>query len=334
MEPTHSLNFPNANLDRIRTPSFVYDEKRLTESALNLRSIGKKTGCKVLFSLKSFAVVDALQLIAPMINGFASSSLFEAILARSLVRATGTVHITTPSFRPDEIDDLAKICDYISFNSLSQWGRLREIVGDRARCGLRVNPQLSFINDDRYNPCRKHSKLGVPLDTLKNVLSNGLGELGQASGIHFHTNCESTTLDPLLATVQYLDSHFGSLLARLEWINLGGGYQYDEINSLVPLNQAVDLLHRKYGLEVFIEPGEAIVGSAGYLISSVVDVFDSEGKTLAILDTSVNHMPQVFEYQYRPDVWNSIRSGKYSYILAGATCLAGDLFGEYTLMLR
>lgn len=319
---------PNLSVDTPQTPAFVYDETVLKQAVERVRCIGEQASCQVLFSLKSFAVVDALHLISPLIDGFASSSLFEATLARHIM-SHGSVHITTPSFRLDEINHLAELCDYVSFNSLPQWGRLREIVGDRARCGLRVNPQLSFVNDDRYNPCRKYSKLGVPLDTLKNALSSGFDELGQASGIHFHTNCESTTLDPLLATVQYLDSHFASLLTRLEWINLGGGYQYDEINSLEPLYQAVDLLQRKYGLEVFIEPGEAIVGNAGYIISSVVDLFDSEGKTLAILDTSINHMPQVFEYQYRPDVSNSTQSGKYSYILAGATCLAGDLFGEY-----
>jgi len=267
--------------------------------------------------------------MAPMLDGFASSSLFEATLARELIANNGTVHITTPSFRPDEINDLAERCDYISFNSLSQWNRFSGIVGSRARCGLRVNPQLSFVKDDRYNPCRKHSKLGVPLNTLTSALSNGFGELGQVTGIHCHTNCESTTLDPLLATVQYLDLQLASLLPKLEWINLGGGYQYDEINSFEPLYQAVDLLQRKYGLEVFVEPGEAIVGDAGYIISSVVDLFDSEGKNLAILDTSTNHMPQVFEYQYRPDVSNSNQFGKYGYILAGATCLAGDIFGEY-----
>ena len=150
-----------ASLDRIRTPCFVYDENHLTESASNLSTVGKQVGCKVLFSLKSFAIVDALQLMAPMLNGFASSSIFEAVLARSIVKTTGTVHITTPSFRPDEVDNLAELCDYVSFNSLSQWIRFRPIVGSRARCGLRVNPQLSFVNDDRYNPCRKYSKLGV-----------------------------------------------------------------------------------------------------------------------------------------------------------------------------
>jgi carboxynorspermidine decarboxylase len=317
------------DVSSLTTPAFVYDEKSIRETLTFVKSLANEVGCNLLFSLKSFTVVEALTMMAPMLDGFASSSLFEAALARSIVKKTGTVHITTPSLRADEIDNLAEICDYVSFNSLPQWGRLRKIVGDRARCGLRVNPQLSFVNDDRYNPCRKHSKLGVPLTSLRDAMTNGFEKLGRVSGIHFHTNCESTTLDPLLATVQYLDLNLADLLTRLEWINLGGGYQYDEIDSLEPLYRAVNLLRQKYELDVFIEPGEAIVGGSGYIVSSVVDLFCSDGKTLAILDTSVNHMPQIYEYQYRPDVSNSTPSGKYSYILAGATCLAGDIFGEY-----
>jgi carboxynorspermidine decarboxylase len=260
-----------------------------------------------------------------MFDGFSASSFFEAKLAREIASKNKTVHITTPSLVSDEIEALAESCDFISFNSLSQLERFGTVVESRASCGLRVNPQMSFVKDERYNPCRAHSKLGVPL----NQLNNDYQTLPPIKGIHFHTNCESTSLDPLLATVQHLDSNLDNILEKVEWVNLGGGYQYDEIASLEPLYKAVDLLNCKYNVEVFIEPGEAIVGNAGNIISSVVDLFDSGGKTLAILDTTVNHMPQVYEYQYRPEISGTNSHGNYSYILAGASCLAGDIFGEY-----
>jgi carboxynorspermidine decarboxylase len=317
------------DFERVRTPAFVYDEDLIKREVGRLRFMTSELNCKALFSLKSFAAVDALRLMAPMLDGFAASSLFEATLAREVIGDRGTVHITTPGFRPDEIDSLAEVCDYISFNSLQQWERFRGGVGDHARCGLRVNPRLSFVEDERYDPCRTHSRLGVPLDALVGAIRKGRGNLRQLSGIHFHTNCESTSLGSLLSTVRHLDFHLSDLLGTVQWLNLGGGYQYDEISSLEPLYRAVELLRRKYGLEVFIEPGEAVVGNAGYIISSILDLFDSEGKTVAVLDTTVNHMPQVYEYQYRPDVSNATESGRYCYILGGATCLAGDLFGEY-----
>ena len=313
----------------IPTPAFVYDEAMLMESVGKLKDLAEQVGGKVLFALKSFTLVDALYTLSPFLHGFAASSLFEARLGRNVLGRTGSLHITTPALTPSEINDISETCDYISFNSLPQWHRFRETVGARVQCGLRINPQLSFVEDERYDPCRKHSKLGVPLDFLKSSLNSERAQLDGISGIHFHTNCESTSLSPLLSTVRYLDQHIPNLLGNIQWVNMGGGYQYDEAESFEPFFEAVTLLRRKYGLEVFIEPGQAIVGKAGYLISTVLDIFDCEGKTLAILDTAINHMPQVYEYQYQPEILNISQSGAYTYLLAGATCLAGDLFGEY-----
>jgi len=115
----------------------------------------------------------------------------------------------------------------------------------------------------------------------------------------------------------------------VEWINIGGGYLFNEADSLTPFFRAVDLLRTKYGLTVFVEPGAAIVRDAGYLVSTVLDMFESEGKTVAILDTTVNHMPEVFEYQFSPDVLGATNDGEFKVILAGCSCLSGDLFGEF-----
>jgi carboxynorspermidine decarboxylase len=324
---------PLSNCDieslQLTTPAFVYDEGSIISVLTKLKDIANASHCKVLFSLKAFAMIDALRLMVPMVDGFASSSLFEAELARDLLRDKGTIHITAPGLRPDDVHDLAELCDYISFNSLSQWNRFSEPLSDRVSCGLRVNPQLSFVTDDRYNPCRRNSKLGIPMETLVYSAADYEGRFRRLRGIHFHTNCESLSFEPLLATVKCLESRLGKMLEKLEWINMGGGYQYGEINTLEPFYEAVALLKRQYGLDVFIEPGEAIVGNAGYIVSSIVDLFESEGKTIAILDTSVNHMPSVFNYQHQPPVPTSNPTGSYVYLFAGATCLAGDLFGEY-----
>ena len=195
---------------------------------------------------------------------------------------------------------------------------------------MRVNPQISFIDDKRYDPARSDSKLGVPLDDLITLLSNGARDtLAGITGIHFHNNADSTNFGQLLQTVEHLDLHLGDWLSTLDWINLGGGYLFPEDANLKPFYQAIDLLKSKHGLEVFMEPGAAIVRDAGYIVSTVLDIFISDGKQIAVLDTTVNHMPEVFEYQYEPDVMGHVESGKHEYILAGCSCLAGDIFGEY-----
>jgi carboxynorspermidine decarboxylase len=127
----------------------------------------------------------------------------------------------------------------------------------------------------------------------------------------------------------HLHEELGNLLQRVKWINLGGGYLLDGSEDLTPLYEAVEFLRANYGLQVFIEPGSAFIQSAGYIVSSVLDVYQSGDADIVVLDTTVNHMPEVFEYGYEPDVIGHDNDAAFEYILAGCTCLAGDVFGEY-----
>jgi carboxynorspermidine decarboxylase len=241
---------------------------------------------------------------------------------------TGTVHMVTPGYKPNEMSEIAALSDRISFNSLSQWGRFSRQASEQASCGLRINPQLSFVADKRYNPCRKHSKLGVPLTQLQKALEKNARFFHDIQGLHFHTNSNSETYGPLLATVKHLDRQIPDLLSTISWINLGGGYLFNETDP-ADFYAAIGLLKEKYDLEVFIEPGQGVVEEAGYIVSSVIDMFESDGKNIAILDTTVNHMPEIFEYQFRPEIMGESPDGIHEYILAGSTCLAGDVFGTY-----
>jgi len=318
-----------SKINTFYTPAFIYDEKTIIGVLIILTEIRIKAHCKLLFPLKPFSLADALHLMASHIDGCSASSLFEAKLARDILGNQKAVHITTPGFRPDEISIISELCNYISFNSLSQWERYHKEIGSKASCGIRINPELAFIKDERYNPCRKGSKLGVPLSKLSEISNDGYKPLHEVKGLHFHTNCESTDFDQLFRTVLRIDAYLPRLLGQVEWVNLGGGYLFEEGQNFDKLIEAIALLRDKYDVEVFFEPGKAIVGGAGYIVSSVIDMFENDGQTIAVLDTSTNHMPEVFEYQYKPEIAQESRNGKYIYTLAGATCLAGDLFGEY-----
>ncbi|MDA2933139.1 hypothetical protein MYX82_02220 [Acidobacteria bacterium AH-259-D05] len=311
------------------TPAFIYSEKRIDEALDLARYIGDRASCRLLYSLKASALNGSLSLISERTDGLSASSLFEAKLARETIGDRGTVHVTAPAFRSDEIDALGMLCDYISFNTLSQLRRFKNRLGGTSSYGLRINPEISFVKDDRYDPCRKHSKLGVPIDVLISVLNSDPVSLFEIRGLHFHTNCDSSDFSQLLHTVEHIDVHLCDLLARVEWLNLGGGYLFDGVKDFDAFFRAVDILRSKYDLEVFIEPGAAIVRDTGYLVSTVLDLFESDGKTVAILDTTINHMPEVFEYQFQPDVVGNLEGSPHEYILAGCSCLAGDVFGEY-----
>ena len=325
-------NLPD-DLGAIDTPAFVYDERvinRLLDYTGPLRGGGH---CGVLFAIKAFSFAPAMRSMATRLDGFAVSSLFEARLARSVLGDSGTVHITTPGLRGDELDETGSLCDYVAFNSLSQWERHSRRLRGRANCGLRVNPQLSFADDSRYDPCRPQSKLGVPLEVLAAVWRDNPDRLEGVRGLLFHSNCDSEDFGELEATVERLRAHIPGLLERMEWLNLGGGYLFEEdgepCDSLDKLCNAVDSLHSEYGAQVFIEPGSGLVRAAGYFVATVLDLFPSGGATVAVLDTSVNHMPEVFEYGFQPDLVGHDDNAPHEYLLAGCTCLAGDLFGAY-----
>ncbi|MCH7574702.1 MAG: hypothetical protein IIA59_06190 [Candidatus Marinimicrobia bacterium] len=315
----------------INTPIMLIDESIALRLLARARDISDQTGVLLFYSVKPLQLPQFQNLASGFVDGFAASSYFEAQLIRQTAGKETSVHFTSPGIRPEEIVRLADLCDYVNFNSLSQLQRFGRAVQGRARYGLRVNPQLSFLDDKRYNPSRRASKLGVPLTDLIAVLSNGAKDtLVGVSGLHFHNNTDSTDFSQLLQTVEHIDLHLGRWLSTLDWINLGGGYLFDEGVNLAPFQQAVELLKSKHELEIFIEPGAALVRDAGFIVSSVVDLFMSDGKQIAVLDTTVNHMPEVFEYQYEPEVLGHTDDGDHSYILAGASCLAGDLFGEYS----
>lgn len=311
------------------TPAFIYDEAAITSICARFRSLAIGASIRQLFPLKCHSLFGSLKIIGEHVDGFAVSSLFESRLAGEILDEGKKIYFTSPCLRGDELESLLALCDGIAFNSLSQWMRYKKETSDRVTCGLRVNPQLSFVKDARYNPCGPQSRLGTPLKQIKHALGTQPTLLEGIEGIHFHTNCDAADWSPLLKIVQHLDTHIPSLLEQCRWINLGGGYLLDHSTDLSPFWETIRLLQSKYGLEVIIEPGAGVVRDTCFLVAQVVDLFVSDGAQVAVLDTTVNHMPEVFEYQFSPGIVGDTNEGRYCYILAGATCLAGDVFGEY-----
>ncbi len=314
------LSIEKANLDS--TPAFVIDENRLIKNLSNLVELKRMSGCKVLYSMKALPLVIVLKLAKKYLDGLSVSSLFEARLAKELLGDTGHIHISTPGLRDDEFNQIIELCSHISFNSICQYQRLASFTTNHCTVGLRLNPKLSFTNDSRFDPCRPYSKLGIDIDSLDSIVD-------KIEGLHFHTVFSTTDYLPLVETITLLKHKLGDKLSQLKWLNLGGGYLYSQIQNHQPFIDLVKQLKVAYDLNVYIEPGKAIVGDAGYLVTSVIDCFTSDGKTIAVLDTSVNHNPEVFEYQRKPELLEANVVGKYSCLLVGSSCLAGDLFGEY-----
>jgi len=311
----------------VTTPAFVFDQSRLLAMARLLKYLHASSGCKVLYSIKALPLLPVLQLLLPHLDGFSVSSLFEARLAA--LTGAASLHITTPGLRREEMAELGSLCDHINFNSLEQFQHLAGLAGPDTALGLRINPGLSFLDDDRYNPCRSHSRLGVPMTQFSEAWRQ-TDIRARLSGLHFHTLFSSASFAPLAATVEHIGRTLGDeILASLAWINLGGGYLFDTVEQMDELGGIVRDIRTRWGLEVFFEPGKAVAGVAGYWVGSILDMFVRDGKTVAVLDTTVNHHPEIFEYQKRPEpAWREPDNG-YPVLLTGCSCLAGDIFGEF-----
>jgi carboxynorspermidine decarboxylase len=316
----------------IRTPSFLYDGGIFKRSAEAVVSAAKSAGCGLIYSMKPLTLYPMLQEIVYYVEGFSVSSVFEARLAKKVITPEQTIHFASPRLVENEIAELVETCDYINLNSLSQWKRFRDSFAGKVQCGLRINPELSFVADEKHDPCRSFSKLGTPLETVKKALKDEPGIFDGIDGVHIHSNSEADNFAQFRRTIEKIENHIPELLERCKWIDLGGGYLFEEPKNLEDFNTSINRLKTDYGLDAFIEPGLTFVNRAGSLITSVIDMFDQNGKTVVVVDATVNHLPEVLEFEYEPDIAGYTKTGEYEYLITGCSCLAGDIFGEYRFM--
>ena len=314
------------------SPSWVIDMTALENNLRILADVQERAGCKILIALKGFATWSTFPLVRKYLSGATASAPHEARLAHE--KLGGELHAYAPAYSDSDISELLPICDHLVFNSLTQWQRFRSRVeahnkahpDRRVSCGLRINPEHREVAVALYDPCAPGSRLGVTREALRPELMEGL------EGLHFHTLCELDS-DALERTVAAVEEKFGDLLPKLKWLNLGGGHHitrpgYDS-DRLVRI---VKRLKERYGVAVYLEPGEAVAIRTGVLVATVLDVVENNGP-IAILDTSATaHMPDVLEMPYRPEVVGAGHPGEkaYNYRLGGLTCLAGDMIGEYS----
>ena len=314
-------------LNQIKTPCFVVDLGLIRRNLAILDGVQRRTGAKILLAQKAFSMFGIYPLLATVLKGTCASSPHEARLGREFF--PGEVHAFAAAYSEQDLTELLAVCDHIVFNSFSQWKRfrkLRETAEKRIEFGLRVNPEHSEADVAIYDPCAPGSRLGIRRCDFEGE------DLSGVSGLHFHTLCEKNS-DSLERTLKAFEEKFGDLIPRMKWINFGGGHHITRPDYDVDLLcRLITDFRKKYPVEVYLEPGEAVALNTGFLVGSVLDVVRN-GTEIAILDTSAAaHMPDVLEMPYRPNVIGAGKPGEkpFCYRFAGASCLAGDVIGDYS----
>ena len=316
-----------AVLKALPTPCYVVDEARLIKNLELLQRVQQEADCHILLAQKCFSMFRLYPLMGEYLAGTTASGIFEARLGHEEMGKEN--HVFAPAFRDEDMRELVQICDHIVFNSIAQLEKHRSIwQSSKASVGIRINPECSTQEAEHaiYDPCAVGSRLGVTLANFPEQLPEGV------EGLHFHTLCEQNS-DDLITTFKAFETKFGKFFGQLKWLNLGGGHHitradYD-VEALINL---VKYIRSTYGVEVYLEPGEAVALNAGYLVSEVLDIVHN-GLDILILDASAAcHMPDVLEMPYRPPLRDGFEAKEkaHTYRLSSMTCLAGDVIGDYS----
>ncbi|HGZ70208.1 MAG TPA: carboxynorspermidine decarboxylase, partial [Nitratifractor sp.] len=290
--------------------------------------IKEKTGVKILLALKGYALWKSFDTVREYLDGCCASGLHEALLAKEEFQKE--VHTYSPAFKEEELEEIAKISNHLVFNSahqLQEFANKAKEINPKISLGLRVNPETSVAPAEIYNPCGVYSRLGIKADDFKEEF------LEQIDGLHFHALCEEDS-NSLEKVLQAFEEKFGKYLNQLRWVNFGGGHHITKKGYNIDLlTILLQNFQKKYPhLQIYLEPGEAVGWQTGSLIATVLDIVHN-GVDIAILDTSAEaHMPDTIIMPYRAEVRGAKEPNTlpYTYRLAGNTCLAGDIMGDYS----
>ena len=321
-------------INELPTPCFVIDEGKLEENLKILHQVEERTGAKILLAQKCFSCFSEYPLIGKYISGTTASGLYEARLGKEEMGLEN--HVYSPAYRPQDMEELAQICDHIIFNSEKQLRTYLPVLkaSGTAKAGLRINPECSTQEGHAiYDPCAPGSRLGTTRAQWDAAVQADPALPELLDGLHFHTLCEQDA-DALALTLAAVEAKFGDLLPRMKWLNFGGGHHITRPGyRLATLEQCITETQKKYSVQVYLEPGEAWALNAGYLVTTVLDTLQNGETSLAILDMSAAcHTPDVIEMPYRPPLLDAGDSGEKPYLirLGGPTCLAGDVVGDYS----
>lgn len=314
--------FAHFDLHRVPSPAFVVDEAAIRRNLAILADVKARSGVKILAAMKAFSMWELAPVIGEYLDGVCTSGLWEARLADEKYR--GEIATYCAGYKEADMAEIVGISDHVIFNSPSQHRRFAAFLNDSTDVGLRINPQHAEGEVAKYDPCSPGSRLGFPVSQLKPEHLDGV------SGLHFHTLCEQDFV-PLKRTWDSLKPKIAPYFDQIKWLNFGGGHHITRADyqreELIDFLQSV---RAETGLDIYLEPGEAVALDAGILVGELLDVFEN-GVGVGITDISATcHMPDVIEAPYRPAMLGERDDGPVIR-LGGPSCLAGDIIGDYRL---
>ncbi len=305
--------------NELSTPYFMIDEAKLIANLEIAKRLKERSGVKLVLALKCFSTWGVFDIIKPYLDGTTSSGPFEVKLGYE--KFGGETHAYSVGYSEQDVKEVADICDKMIFNSQSQLAAYRHLVEGKASLGLRLNPGVSYAGQDLANPARKFSRLGVQFDKLDSSVFDAI------NGVMFHMNCENKDVDAFIALLDAISDKFGAYLDKLDWVSLGGGVFFTwpgyDVDKLA---DALKAFADKHQVQLYLEPGEAIITQTTDLVVTVVDIVDNEMQTAIVDSATEAHRLDTLIYQEPASVREATAQGEYEYVIGSCSCLAGDQF--------
>ncbi|CAH0526349.1 carboxynorspermidine decarboxylase [Vibrio hippocampi] len=303
----------------LKTPYFMIDEAKLIANLEKAKQLKAISGVKLVLALKCFSTWGVFDIIKPYLDGSTSSGPFEVKLGYETFG--GETHAYSVGYTEEDVIEVADICDKMIFNSQSQLKAYRHLVEGKASLGLRLNPGVSYAGQDLANPARKYSRLGVQADHIDPSVFDTI------NGVMFHMNCENKDVDAFIALLDAISHQFGEQLDKLDWVSMGGGvfftwpgYDIDKLGA------ALKAFSDKHGVQLYLEPGEAIITKTTDLVVTVVDIVENEKKTAIVNSATEAHRLDTLIYNEPASILEASDMGEHEYVIGSCSCLAGDQF--------
>ncbi|KFA98903.1 carboxynorspermidine decarboxylase [Vibrio sp. ER1A] len=307
--------------NELKTPYFMINEGKLIENLEKAKHLKEVSGVKLVLALKCFSTWGVFDIIKPYLDGSTSSGPFEVKLGYETFG--GETHAYSVGYTEDDVREVADICDKMIFNSQSQLAAYRHIVEGKTSIGLRLNPGVSYAGQDLANPARPYSRLGVQADHIDPTIFDSI------DGVMFHMNCENKDVDAFIGLLDAISERFGAHLDKLDWVSMGGGvfftwpgYDIDKLGA------ALSAFSNKHGVQLYLEPGEAIITKTTDLVVTVVDIVENEKKTAIVNSATEAHRLDTLIYDEPASILEANSEGDHEYVIGSCSCLAGDQFCE------
>jgi diaminopimelate decarboxylase len=330
-------------VEEIGTPAYIYSAEAVRVAYRRLDAAFAAYPHAIHYALKANSTLALLRLLHSLGSRADANSVGEVQVAQRAGFAPSEMVFTGVGKSRDELAyAVAHEVGTINAESAGELDRIAETaraLGRRARVALRVNPDIDARSHPHISTGLRVNKFGVAVEEASAIYRDRLGIADlQFVGVHVHIGSQITTPEPLRRAARALAALAVTLRDQgvaLEHVDLGGGLgiAYDGVTMITPDAYAAVVVPEleTCGIPVVLEPGRAIIGHSGALVSRVVDVKQSpEGRRFAVLDAGMTELmrPALYGSFHRIVPLQPRPAAEHPWDIVGPICETSDVFAR------